>query len=413
MKADYIVLRRSDGRAHGIPSFPMTAGPSPAGAGGSRGPGPSSSLRPNLEQISVEVAQLDANDVRDLEADPDTAAVVQSMPLRLVQPVPMDEAAAQSFSQDPAWGITAVGADTSPFDGAGITVAVLDTGIDAAHPAFAGAEVVQRDFTGEGDGDNNGHGTHCAGTIAGRDVGGTRIGVAPAVQRILAGKVLSSSGGETKWIADAIKWALDQNAHVISLSLGIDFPGFVKRAVEEFDMDEAVATSLALEQYRNHIVFFGTLGELVGTTSPFQQGAYVVAASGNESGRPSYEITVAPPAASENITAVGAVGRRASDGALVTAPFSNANPNLVGPGVGIVSAAANQGDGLVALSGTSMATPHVAGVAALWAQAMLETGQPFDVPTLTARVVGQASRVALASQKTREVGSGLVRAPQG
>ena len=83
-----------------------------------------------------------------------------------------------------------MGADTSSCTGNGIVVAVLDTGIDASHPAFAGVEVIQKDFTGEGDGDQHGHGTHCAGTIFGRNVNGTRIGVAMGVKKALIGKVL-------------------------------------------------------------------------------------------------------------------------------------------------------------------------------------------------------------------------------
>jgi subtilisin family serine protease len=73
------------------------------------------------------------------------------------------------------WGVRAIRADMSPYSGEGVIVAVLDTGIDAAHPAFAGMELVQRDFTGAGNGDVHGHGTHCAGTIFGRDVDGLRV----------------------------------------------------------------------------------------------------------------------------------------------------------------------------------------------------------------------------------------------
>ena len=106
-------------------------------------------------------------------------------------------------------------------------MAVLDTGIDAAHAAFAGVSIVERDFTGEGNGDQHGHGTHCAGTIFGRDVQNTRIGVAPGVTKAFIGKVLGTNGGASDEIVNAIQWAVDQGAHVISMSLGMDFPGFV------------------------------------------------------------------------------------------------------------------------------------------------------------------------------------------
>ena len=71
--------------------------------------------------------------------------------------------AAHPTSTSTAWGIHAVGADTSSWSGDGVRVAVLDTGIDASHPAFDGVELVQRNFTGESDEDLDGHGTHCAG----------------------------------------------------------------------------------------------------------------------------------------------------------------------------------------------------------------------------------------------------------
>ena len=67
--------------------------------------------------------------------------------------------------------------------GNGIVVAVLDTGIDKNHPAFSGAQIIEKDFSGEGNGDQHGHGTHCAGTILGRTTGGKRIGVAPGVPK--------------------------------------------------------------------------------------------------------------------------------------------------------------------------------------------------------------------------------------
>ncbi|WP_211193338.1 S8 family serine peptidase [Actinoplanes sp. TBRC 11911] len=109
--------------------------------------------------------------------------------------------------------MTAVGAAGSPFTGASVRVAVLDTGIDAAHPAFTGVSLTQKDFTGEGDGDENSHGTHCAGTVFGRDVGGTRIGVARGVTDVLIGKVLIKRGvGSTANLAAGTHWAVTNGA---------------------------------------------------------------------------------------------------------------------------------------------------------------------------------------------------------
>jgi subtilisin family serine protease len=121
------------------------------------------------------------------------------MPIALIEPVssPGDRTTGPAEAVA-AWGIEAVGASTSPFTGKGVTVAVLDTGIDKGHPAFAGVEITGRNFTaGTPDdiSDTNSHGTHCAGTIFGRAVAGTRIGVAPGVSRAVIGKVLGPGRG--------------------------------------------------------------------------------------------------------------------------------------------------------------------------------------------------------------------------
>lgn len=86
-------------------------------------------------------------------------------------------------------------------------------------------ELLQRNFTADADSDEHGHGTHCAGTVFGRDVDGVRIGVARGVTKALIGKVLGTEGGSSDLIVQAIQWAVAQGAHVISMSLGIDFPG--------------------------------------------------------------------------------------------------------------------------------------------------------------------------------------------
>src|SRR3954468_24829154 len=177
--------------------------------------------------VRIDVEQLDKNDVRSLSRDPEVRAIAPVMPTRLIHPV--DEPGVEGLSEAAAtiaWGITAVGADRSPRSGAGVTVAVLDTGIDASHPAFTGVQLVQQDFTGTGDGDRQGHGTHTAGTVFGRDVDGIRFGVAPGVQIALIGKILGDDGsGDSDMIFRGIQWALDNGAQVISMSVGFDFPG--------------------------------------------------------------------------------------------------------------------------------------------------------------------------------------------
>jgi subtilisin family serine protease len=362
-----------------------------------------------MPDLRLEVEDIERRTLVALSRAMDVVAVAPAMPMRLIAPVEQGpvEAAAQSV----AWGVKAVRADTSPFTGHGIVAAVLDTGIDASHPAFAGLDLVQQDFTGEGNGDQHGHGTHCAGTIFGRVTGGTRIGVAPGITTALIGKVLGQNGGgSSEQICDAILWAIDNGAHVISMSLGIDFPGYVKLLIDN-GFPAELATSRALEGYRANTKLFETLAALARTRASFAQATVLVAAAGNESERqrnPDWEIAVSPPAVAEGIISVAALGE--SPQGLTIAPFSNTGANVSGPGVKILSAAL--GGGLRALSGTSMATPHVAGVAALWAEKLQASGR-LNGFELTSRVVGAATSEGLqAGFDPFDVGAGLVRAPQ-
>ncbi|HEX6343721.1 S8 family serine peptidase [Umezawaea sp.] len=229
------------------------------------------------------------------------------------------------------------------YTGTGVTVAVLDTGVDGAHPDLAGRELVEKNFTEDPDAtDGVGHGTHVAATIA--SAGAKYRGVAPD-SRILDGKVCMTGGCAESWILDGMAWAVEQGADVVNLSLGgPDTP--------EVDPIEAAVNALSAEH-----------------------GTLFVIAAGN-SGRAG---TIGSPGSADAALTVGAVNR--SDG---IAPFSSrgprtgdgaVKPDVTAPGVGVVAAQSSTGtigtpvgDGHVALSGTSMATPHVAGAAALLKQ---------------------------------------------
>lgn len=357
-------------------------------------------------KLSVE--DLSNKDVLDAARDDSVVAIARPIPTKLIEPKPSSEAAAAG----PTWGLQAILADQSNFDGSNVKVAVLDTGIDSNHPAFAGVSIIQQDFSGDGDGDTNGHGSHCAGTVFGRDVQGTRIGVARGVTEAFIGKVLGNDGGgDSEMLFRGMQWAVEKRAHVVSMSLGFDFPGLVDRLVQQSGWPIPAATSVALEAYRANLRMFDRLMEMIQANAAFGTGTVVVAASGNESersGNPPYEIATSVPAAANNVISVGALEQK--NGKLEVAVFSNTFPNVSAPGVNIVSAKA--GGGLRALSGTSMACPHVAGVAALWWQRALETGVPKPAEHVRARVLVTSRLTDIAPGVDRsDLGEGIVTAP--
>lgn len=365
------------------------------------------SLNDEPDMLEIDEAELTSAERNDLRRDPRTRAIAPPMPMKLIQPVERNAASTADIG-DATWGVAAVKATQSPFDGSGITVAVLDTGIDPTHPAFANVEIVQRNFTTETDNDLHGHGTHCAGTIFGGSVDGKRIGVAPKVKRALLGKVLGQGGGSSATIAQAIQWAVNEGAHVISMSLGIDFPGYVDYLVNRQGLNINPATSIALEAYRANINLFTELARYVRAQGLFGQGTLIVAASGNESERPNYEIAVSPPAAGTGIIAVGAL--QETESGLKVARFSNNQVDIAAPGVNVISAV--PGGELAAMSGTSMATPHVAGVAALWAHRQLQVAGEIRSQRLLAKLIASGTMETLADGvEAEDVGTGIVQAP--
>lgn len=281
------------------------------------------------------------------------------------------------------WGLQATRVVESPWSGRGIKVAVLDTGFEVHHPDFADRRVTTQSFVpGETVQDGHGHGTHCVGTALGRRIPDPlpRYGIAYEAE-IFVGKVLSNLGkGADGDIMAGINWAVHNGCRVISMSLGAPV-----RARQN--------PSTVFENTARRALAAGTL---------------IVAAAGNDSHRQNNPPDIWPvehPANCPSIMAVAAV-----DSAMQVAWFSNAGlepnggqVNIAGPGVDVYSSWILPKRYNI-ISGTSMATPHVAGIAALHAQA----NPSITAVDLWTRLVKSARALG---QPPADVGSGLVQAP--
>jgi subtilisin len=302
-------------------------------------------------------------------------------------PLLIEEVAPAAFDESQfTWGLQVTKAATSRLSGRGIKVAVLDSGLDLGHPDFAGRNIVSRSFVpNQPVHDGFGHGTHCIGTACGprdpfRAPGSLpSYGCAPNCD-LFVGKVLSNQNSATfAGITAGMQWAIvDNGCQVISMSIGRT----IGRNERGFNP--------AYEQIAQ-----------VG----LQRGTLIIAAAGNDSGRPGRIHPLSEPANSPSILAVGAL-----DESLLPASFSNGGLFLPHGAVDI----AGPGDNVHSsfprpllyrrLPGTSMATPHVAGIAALWAQ----TNSMFRGVALRRQLLHSARRLPLPS---RDVGAGLVQAP--
>lgn len=289
------------------------------------------------------------------------------------------------------WGLMDTGVFHSRFTGNGVKLAVLDSGINTSHPAFVDIQgrdgLICQPFFGSTVDDQQGHGSHCAGILFGSGLSPEelRFGIAQSsvalVGRVFQGKSIPGvCGAPDGEVLKAIKWAVDNECAVVSMSFGR--PPICTREY-----------SPAYETVAQNALVRGTL---------------LVAAAGNESRRFPDKPKIAAVHEPANCPSVMAVGAIDTCGQL--AYFSNGGGSIdankvdiCGPGVGIQSAFIapdlfNRGDG------TSVATPFVAGVAALWAEACGLRG-----PRLWELLKQKA--LPLVNEQSKDIGVGLVRAP--
>ena len=242
----------------------------------------------------------------------------------------------RALSQSVPWGVThvqATEAHSAGLTGSGVKVAVLDTGIDKNHAdlnVVGGYSVFTDSANSDPYYDANGHGTHVAGTVAALNNNIGVLGVAYNAE-LYAVKVLSNSGsGSYAGIAQGIEWSVNNGMDIINMSLG------------------GSQGSSILEEWCN---------------IAYNSGVLVVAAAGNEGRQSGRGDTVGYPAKYDSVIAVAAV-----DSSNNRASFSSTGPavEIAAPGVSILST--TPGSNYASYNGTSMASPHVAGVAALvWA----------------------------------------------
>lgn len=283
----------------------------------------------------------------------------------LIEPINVHESTPAELDKGIAWGVTKINADdawAAGYEGAGVIVGVIDTGVDYTHPDLvtnmwhdtpAGEHLGYDFYDGDSDPmDDYGHGTHCAGSVAGDGAAGTETGVAPSAT-IMALRIDYYSGGYPTWI-EAMEFATDRGVEVLSMSLGTTPVGNTTlRTAEENLLTAGVYHSVA-----------------AANSGP---GAGTIRCSGDcpppwfhpdqtYQGGMSAVVTVGATDSNDGIASFSSRGpvdwwSDYSD----SSPLID--PDISGPGVDVVST--QWTGGYTTMSGTSMATPHLAGVAAL------------------------------------------------
>jgi subtilisin family serine protease len=384
---------------------------------GLRRAGPRIAARRDEPPPRIKVEKLNRKELKEATKDPKLVDWATSFRTRLIEPVartrkPTAKGESPASVAKGLWGLDAIGASKSRMKGAGVSVAILDTGIHQDHPAFKHVPSWKvNDFSGDGIEDGNGHGTHCAGIVFGGEVDGHQIGVAPGIREAVIAKVLDNDGaGDSAMLTDGMLWAQSQGADIISMSIGFDYPGEVKE-LRASGLPTDIAASIALESYRHNLRLFDSVMGVIRNKAGVNQnrGCLIVCATGNESRldeNKAWRVNASLPAAAEGVLSVGAIQKKRSGFAM--APFSNSLARIVAPGVGVLSAS-HKGKGLVEMDGTSMACPHVAGAAALWWEKLGLNTREED---LRIELLGAALKNLLpASTPAEDFGRGVVMCP--
>ena len=288
----------------------------------------------------------------------------------LIEPVDQHPPTPESRGRAIAWGVDQINAPDAwamGYEGDGVIVGVIDTGVDYNHSDLgnnmwhdtpAGEHYGYDFYDGDSDPmDDYGHGTHCAGSVAGDGTAGTETGVAPSAT-IMALRIDYYAGGYPTWI-EAMEWATDRDVPVLSMSMGTDPANATLREAEEDLLTAGVYHSVA-----------------AGNDGP---GSETILASGDcpppwfhpdqtYEGGMSAVVTVGATDSGDNIASFSSRGPVNWWGTV--APWNDysdssplIDPDITGPGVDVLSTQWN--GGYTTMSGTSMATPHLAGVAAL------------------------------------------------
>jgi len=322
----------------------------------------------------------------------------------LSEPVDIHESTPEELEKGLAWGVEKINADDAwalGYEGQGIIVGVIDTGVDYNHTDLAsnmwsdtqgyhGYDFYSNDHYPM---DDYGHGTHCAGSVAGNGAAGTQTGVAPLAQ-IMALRINYYSGGEYTWI-QAMEYGVENGASVLTMSLGSGQGNATLRTAEENLLTAGVFHAVCAH---NDGPSTETIRSSADSPPPWFHPDQTF------HGGQSAVISVGATNSSDVIASFSSRGP-----VVCWSDYTDSSPliapSISGPGVNVVSTQWN--GGYTTMSGTSMATPHVAGVAAL----LLSANKYLTVAQLDS-IIEMTSLELGATGKDNVYGAGRIDAYQ-